>query len=239
MMIRNAIPDVSELTGADYPNVVSITADETYWQEQPPTQLMWGYFWLELFRLFEQRLLEQEITDLVHGPIHSSIGQEAVAVGTALALTSDDKITSTHRAHHHFLAKAIAHYAPPQEEFKSYRDNSDLRDCVRRTMAEIMGLDVGWVGGRGGSMHLFDDQSGNIGTQAIVAGNVPYAAGIAFAENFAIQAMWQCRFWAMGLFLSARFMKVSAWLRFITCQLFLLSRTITTPWEPPYNAPRH
>lgn len=184
MTIRNAIPDVSELTGADYPNVVSITADETYWQEQTPAQLMWGYFCLEIIRQFEQRLLEQEITELVHGPIHSSIGQEAVAVGTALALTSDDKVTSTHRAHHHFLAKAIAHYAPPQEEFKSYRDNSDLRDCVRRTMAEIMGLDVGWVGGRGGSMHLFDDQSGNIGTQAIVAGNVPYAAGIAFAEKF-------------------------------------------------------
>lgn len=51
-------------------------------------------------------------------------------------------------------------------------------------MAEIMGLSTGWVSGRGGSMHLFDDESGNIGTQAIVAGNIPYTSGIAFAEKF-------------------------------------------------------
>jgi len=178
------LPNVARFSGADYPNVLTIGVDETYWQGQSEDQLVWGYFCLEIIRQFEQALLDETITPLVHGPIHSSIGQEAVAVGTAMALQSHDKVTSTHRAHHHFLAKAIAHYAPPCEDVFSYAASDSLKRCIRRTMAEIMGLSAGWVAGRGGSMHLFDDESGNIGTQAIVAGNIPYTSGIAFAEKF-------------------------------------------------------
>ena len=179
----NQMSDVAQLCGADYPNVVTVAVDQQYWQDQTPDQLIWGYFCLEIIRQFEQTLLD-EVQPMVHGPIHSSIGQEAVAVGAAMALETNDKITSTHRAHHHFLAKAIAHYAPPCQTIWSYGESDVLRNCIRRTLAEIMGLNQGWVGGRGGSMHLFDDESGNIGTQAIVAGNIPYTSGIAFAEKF-------------------------------------------------------
>ena len=184
MTISNQVPDVHQFTGKDFPNIAAVIADTDYWQSQSREDMIWGYFCLEVIRQFEAALLRKDVECLVHGPIHSSIGQEAVAVGTGMALTSEDKIMSTHRAHHHFLGKAVAHYAPPQADIMAHADNGPLRECIRRTMAEIMGLSSGWVGGRGGSMHLFDDASGNIGTQAIVAGNVPYASGIAYAEKF-------------------------------------------------------
>jgi 2-oxoisovalerate dehydrogenase E1 component len=180
----NQVPNISRIQAIDYPNVSLVTSDEQYWSSHTSAELIWGYFCLVVIRQFEQALLNKEIEPLIHGPIHSSIGQEAVAVGTAMALTTQDKITSTHRAHHHFLAKAIAFYGPPSDDVWSLGSRDSLRCCLRRTMAEIMGLMEGWVGGRGGSMHLFDDASGNIGTQAIVAGNIPYVSGIAFAEKF-------------------------------------------------------
>jgi len=175
---------MTNLASDEFRNVATVKSNLGYLQSQRPEQLIWGYFCLELIRQFEQALLEKEIQVLVHGPIHSSIGQEGVAVGTAMALTSGDKITSTHRAHHHFLAKAVAHYGPPCNDIESLASREVLKNCVRRTMAEIMGLNAGWVGGRGGSMHLFDDESGNAGTQAIVAGNIPYTSGLAYAEKF-------------------------------------------------------
>lgn len=184
MDIHESLYDTSHLSGQDYPNITKITAGNDYWQRQNPLQLVWGYFCLEIIRRFEETLLERDVERLVHGPVHSSIGQEAVAVGMAMALSNQDKITSTHRAHHHFLAKAIAYYGPPCEDPSTWEQNQTLKECIRRTMAEIMGLKTGWVGGRGGSMHLFDDESGVIGTQAIVAGNIPYTSGIAFAEKF-------------------------------------------------------
>jgi 2-oxoisovalerate dehydrogenase E1 component len=180
----DTLEGMTNLASSEVPNVATVKSSLAYLQNQRPEQLIWGYFCLELIRQFERALLEKDVQVLVHGPIHSSIGQEGVAVGTAMALTSGDKITSTHRAHHHFLAKAVAHYGPPCDDIESLASSDVLKNCVRRTMAEIMGLNAGWVGGRGGSMHLFDDESGNAGTQAIVAGNIPYTSGLAYAEKF-------------------------------------------------------
>ena len=87
--------DVAQLCGADYPNVVTVAVDQQYWQDQTADELIWGYFCLEIIRQFEQILLDV-VQPMVHGPIHSSIGQEAVAVGAAMALETNDKITSTH-----------------------------------------------------------------------------------------------------------------------------------------------
>ena len=180
----DTLEGMANLATGEIPNVATVKSNLPYLESQRPEKLIWGYFCLELIRQFEQALLKKDFQNLVHGPIHSSIGQEGVAVGTAMALTSGDKITSTHRAHHHFLAKAVAHYGPPCDEIESLANSDVLKNCVRRTMAEIMGLNAGWVGGRGGSMHLFDDESGNAGTQAIVAGNIPYTSGLAYAEKF-------------------------------------------------------
>jgi 2-oxoisovalerate dehydrogenase E1 component len=183
-MIRiNQIADISQLSAADYPNVSFVGVDEPYWRRQNRTQLAWGLLVMEIVRRFEQTLLMPEIESLIYGPVHSSIWQEAVAVGSALALQAGDKVAASHRAHHHFLAKAIGHYAPVGADLADQAVNESLRRCIRKTMAEIMGLREGWVGGRGGSMHLYDKASGNIGTQAIVGGNLPAAPGAALAEK--------------------------------------------------------
>ena len=91
---------------------------------------------------------------------HLSTGQEAVAVGVCAHLTPDDVLFTSHRGHGHVLAKG-----------------SDLE----RTFAEILGRDTGLCRGRGGSMHLVDAGVGVLGATGVVAGNLPLAAGAAWA----------------------------------------------------------
>lgn len=139
--------------------------------------------WLiALVRAFENTVLELKDADLVHGPAHTSVGQEAVAAAVAVSLRPTDLIASTHRAHGHFLSKAMLAYAP--EGYSPLRDavTPPMREAVYRTLAEIMGLKDGWCGGRGGSMHLYDRVSGNLGSNAIVGGGIPLATGAAWGE---------------------------------------------------------
>ncbi len=138
---------------------------------------------LHLIRAFEIRVLDLKDADLIHGPAHTSVGQEAVAAGVAAVLRGSDLIASTHRAHGHFLAKALLHYAPADWEPLSDDTTPAMQDAVDRTLAEIMGLAAGWCGGRGGSMHLYDRASGNLGSNAIVGGGIPLATGAAWAER--------------------------------------------------------
>lgn len=138
---------------------------------------------LHLIRAFELRVLDLKDADLVHGPAHTSVGQEAVAVGVAAALHTTDMIASTHRAHGHFLAKALLYYAPADWSPLLGETTPAMYDAVYRTLAEIMGLAAGWCGGRGGSMHLYDRASGNLGSNAIVGGGIPLATGAAWAER--------------------------------------------------------
>ena len=143
-------------------------------------------FLLHLIREFEDKLLELKDANLVHGPVHSSIGQEANAAAAAVLLKKSDLVGSTHRAHGHFLAKAVMYYAP--ENFDPVRGDltADMQDAVNKTLAEIMGLKHGWCSGRGGSMHLCDPASGNIGSNAIVGGGIPLATGAAWAEKLKV-----------------------------------------------------
>ena len=166
----------------DYPNIQHVQMTQEYWEAQDPQHLWWTLFVLEIIRRFESMLLS--LQNFINGPIHSSIGEEAVAVGTALALNRNDKVLATHRAHHDFLAKLLSYHVPPGTDLFSDLSRKKLETCIRKTLAEIMGLEPGWIRGRGGSMHLFDSESGNIGTQAIVGAGVPTAAGAAFAEKF-------------------------------------------------------
>ncbi len=138
---------------------------------------------MHLIRAFENRVLDLKETDLVHGPAHTSVGQEAVAAGVAAALRATDLIGSTHRAHGHFMAKALLHYAPADWDPLRGGATPAMSDAVYRTLAEIMGLAAGWCGGRGGSMHLYDRASGNLGSNAIVGGGIPLATGAAWAER--------------------------------------------------------
>lgn len=141
-------------------------------------------FELFLIREFENALLKLSADRCIHGPVHTSIGHEACAVGAMAALKSTDKIASTHRAHHHYLAKIFNYYLRP--DFNVLTDNlSDMiQSEVTTLMGEIMGLSIGCCGGRGGSMHLRNEKVGVVGTNAIVAGGVPLATGAAFAVKY-------------------------------------------------------
>lgn len=136
-----------------------------------------------LIREFEVQVLDLKDADLVHGPVHASIGQEAVAAAVAVALRKSDQVASTHRAHGHVLAKALAYYAPAGYEPLRDPFTDRMQEAVNRTLAEIMGLKDGWCGGRGGSMHLCDITSGNLGSNAIVGGGIPIATGAAWANR--------------------------------------------------------
>ena len=138
---------------------------------------------LYLVREFETAVLDLKERDLVHGPAHTSVGQEAIAAATAVVLRKSDLVGSTHRAHGHFCSKSVLYYAPDDYDPLSDPFTDDMQRAVTKTLAEIMGLREGWCGGRGGSMHLYDGRSGNLGSNAIVGGGIPLATGAAWAER--------------------------------------------------------
>src|SRR3954451_3129737 len=152
------------------------------WDAAEPHLLTSMLSQLVLIRTFEEFVLELAGEGLIHGPAHSSIGQEGGAVGSIIGLTSQDTVNGSHRGHHQFLAKVLSHVHPEGiDPTKPFPD--DVRAVVLRSLAEICGLDRGWSHGRGGSMHLQWKDAGAIGTNAIVGGGVPLAAGSAWAHR--------------------------------------------------------
>jgi 2-oxoisovalerate dehydrogenase E1 component len=161
---------------------VEVVATEQDWDAADPSLLTSMFAQLVLIRSFEEYVLELAGAGLVHGPAHSSIGQEGGAVGSVLGLTSEDTVNGSHRGHHQFLAKAL-HHIEPKGIDPAAMLSDDVRMVLLRTLAEICGLDRGWSHGRGGSMHLQWHEAGAIGTNAIVGGGVPLAAGSAWAHR--------------------------------------------------------
>jgi 2-oxoisovalerate dehydrogenase E1 component len=163
---------------------IELAATDADWDAADP-QLLTGMFsQLVLIRSFEEYVLELSTDGLIHGPAHSSIGQEGGAVGSAFALTSDDTVNGSHRGHHQFLAKVLGHVEPKGiDPSRPYSD--EVRAILLRSLAEICGLERGFSHGRGGSMHLQWNEAGAIGTNAIVGGGVPLAAGSAWAHRHA------------------------------------------------------
>lgn len=113
-------------------------------------------------RRFEEAVDDLFARGLMHGTMHLSIGQEAVATGACLPLTREDLITSTHRGHGHCIAKGAK---------------------LDRMMAELLAKETGYCRGRGGSMHIADVDTGNLGANGIVGGGIPIAAGAALAQK--------------------------------------------------------
>jgi 2-oxoisovalerate dehydrogenase E1 component len=161
---------------------VELIATEADYDDAEPQLLTSMLSQLVLIRSFEEFVLELAAAGLVHGPAHSSIGQEGGAVGSVLPLTSQDTVNGSHRGHHQFLAKVLHHLEPkgidPTAPFPD-----EVRDVLLTSLAEICGLDRGFSHGRGGSMHLQWKEAGAIGTNAIVGGGVPLAAGSAWAHR--------------------------------------------------------
>jgi pyruvate dehydrogenase E1 component alpha subunit len=125
-------------------------------------QWMRMYRQMVSIRLFEEQVNELYTRALMPGLAHLYIGEEAVAVGVCETLRNDDYITSTHRGHGHCLAKG----ASPDRMF-----------------AELLGKEAGYCKGKGGSMHIADPATGNLGANAIVAGSVGIATGAALSAK--------------------------------------------------------
>jgi acetoin:2,6-dichlorophenolindophenol oxidoreductase subunit alpha len=117
---------------------------------------------MQMIRLFEEQVNELYTRALMPGLAHLYTGEEAVAVGICEALRNDDYITSTHRGHGHCVAKG----ASPDRMF-----------------AELLGKEAGYCRGKGGSMHIADPATGNLGANAIVAGSAGIATGAAFSAK--------------------------------------------------------
>jgi len=120
-----------------------------------------------VIRRFERESVRLSLANKIPGGIHSSEGQEAVAVGTIRALAPDDVVSGTHRSHHHALAKGLS---------------------PRSVMAELFGKVDGCTGGRGGSMHLVDLQHKFLGSNGIVGAGLGLAMGSALAMKMQRQA---------------------------------------------------
>jgi pyruvate dehydrogenase E1 component alpha subunit len=126
-------------------------------------QLLRMYRQMVAIRLFEERVNDLYTRALMPGLAHLYIGEEAVAVGVCEALERNDYITSTHRGHGHCLAKG----ASPDLMF-----------------AELLGKATGYCKGKGGSMHIADPTTGNLGANAIVGGGAGIATGAAFSAKY-------------------------------------------------------
>jgi pyruvate dehydrogenase E1 component alpha subunit len=113
-------------------------------------------------RAFEEQVNELYKGAKMPGLAHLYVGEEAVAVGVCEALKRDDFITSTHRGHGHCLAKGAS---------------------VSRMFAELLGKEAGYCRGKGGSMHIADPETGNLGANAIVGGSAGLATGAALSAK--------------------------------------------------------
>jgi 2-oxoisovalerate dehydrogenase E1 component len=158
---------------------VELTVDQHDWDAADPQVLLQLLGRAQWIRSFEEYVLELANQGLIHGPAHSSVGQEGGAVGSVLPLRSDDFVNGSHRGHHQFLAKAFGHVLEPKSAGLP-EITTEVREVLHKTLAEICGLADGYCRGRGGSMHLQWREAGAMGTNAIVGGGVPQAAGFAW-----------------------------------------------------------
>jgi TPP-dependent pyruvate/acetoin dehydrogenase alpha subunit len=115
-----------------------------------------------MIREFDLLAIELRKQKKIHGAVHPYVGEEAIAVGVCAALSTTDRITSTHRGHGHCIAKGAD---------------------INRMMAELFGRVDGYCKGKGGSMHIADFAIGMLGANGIVAGGMPIACGAALAAQ--------------------------------------------------------
>src|SRR5438132_3866808 len=127
-------------------------------------QALWLVMYEQMLkiRFFEEHVNQLYLTARMPGLAHLYSGEEAIAAGVCQALRRDDYITSTHRGHGHCLAKQ----ARPDRMF-----------------AELLGKAAGYCGGKGGSMHIADPDTGNLGANAIVGGSFAIATGAALSAQ--------------------------------------------------------
>ncbi len=175
---------MARITNLDYAQPwLELASTPRDWQKLGKDELLRMLYFQHIVRTFEETVLSLEKLGLVHGPAHSSIGQEGGAVGSVMLLGSDDRITGSHRGHHQFLVKGMRHIDVSSYDPRTTPLPEEVRTFLYRTLAEILGLSDGFCKGRGGSMHLRWVEAGAMGTNAIVGGGVPIANGLAWAQK--------------------------------------------------------
>src|SRR5438132_6197693 len=127
-------------------------------------QALWLVMYEQMLkiRFFEEHVNQLYLTARMPGLAHLYSGEEAIAAGVCQALRRDDYITSTHRGHGHCLAKGAV---------------------VDKMFAELLGKAAGYCRGKGGSMHIADQDTGNLGANAIVGGSAGMATGAAMSAK--------------------------------------------------------
>src|SRR5213593_3398932 len=143
---------------------MSHTSETQPMEEAPVDREQWLQMYEQMLtiRVFEEHVNELYTSARMPGIAHLYVGEEAVAVGVCAALRRDDYITSTHRGHGHCLAKGAS---------------------VDRMFAELLGKEAGYCRGKGGSMHIADPDTGNLGANAIVGGSAGIATGAALSAK--------------------------------------------------------
>jgi len=128
----------------------------------PKALLTRMYRTLYTIRAFETSSIQLYRRGLIRGYLHPYAGEEAIAVGVCAALGEDDYIVSTHRGHGHCIARG---------------------GRLPEMMAEIMGREPGYCRGRGGSMHISDIDTGNLGANGVVGAGIPLGVGAALGAH--------------------------------------------------------
>ena len=127
------------------------------------TQLLEMHYMMALLRRFEEKSAEEYTRGKIGGFMHLYIGQEAVGVGSIATLRPEDKVLSSYREHGHAIAKGVEPGA---------------------VMAELFGKITGCSKGKGGSMHMWSNELGLLGGNAIVAAQLTIATGVALASQY-------------------------------------------------------
>jgi len=117
---------------------------------------------MSIARSFEEKVSWFFARGMVHGTTHLSIGQEASGIASAMALREDDLVSLTHRGHSQIIGKGID---------------------VNKMMAELLGKATGYCKGKGGSMHIADLETGNLGANGIVGGGLTLVVGAALTQK--------------------------------------------------------
>lgn len=130
--------------------------------EEPAEEALALYRTMMSIRAFETEARRLHLAGRIPGLLHLYVGQEAVAAGVCSALSKADYIASHHRGHGHCVAKG----GDPQQLF-----------------AELAGRRSRYGRGRGGSLHIYDPENANLGTNGIVGGGVPLAVGAALTTK--------------------------------------------------------
>ncbi|WP_164662201.1 thiamine pyrophosphate-dependent enzyme [Tropicibacter sp. Alg240-R139] len=162
---------------------IEIKSTEADWVKLGMDEALKMHNHLHIVRAFEEMVLEMDGQGLIHGPAHSSIGQEGGAIGSISPLLVGDQVTGSHRGHHQFLAKGLNYLDLGYEDPLTTELNDNIMQLLQKSLAEILGLAQGYCKGRGGSMHLRWGEAGALGTNAIVGGGVPFATGAAWSKK--------------------------------------------------------